>query len=214
MYKTIILDIDGTILDSERVLLSAFQKCLKETMGLEKSIEDLELIIGMKEDEVAKLFTNNDFEKKKIISQWSNNVKNSEERAQLYPHVEATLSTLKKNGIKLGIVTSKKDLHMKNEFNHLGINKYFDVIVTSDSVTNAKPHPEPLELAIKKTNSKKNETLFVGDSIFDLGCAENTGVDFALASWGAKSDDRLYKTSIILNSFKDLLTLQFPAPNA
>lgn len=205
MYKTILLDIDGTILDSEKGLILAFQKSLKDNLGLKKGIKDLESIIGMEEEEATRLFTDNDFYKKKIISEWSNNVKNSKERAQLFPDVEDTLMMLKKKGTKLGIVTSKTNLHMKNEFNHLGINNYFDVIVTLNSVTHPKPHPEPLELALKKTKSKKNETLFIGDSIFDLDCAKNTGVDFALASWGAKSNDRLYKNPIILNTFKDIL---------
>lgn len=205
MYKTIILDIDGTILDSEKVLLLSFQKSLKETIGLEKNLKELELIIGMEENNAAKLFTDNNLNQKKITTNWSNNVIEFKNFANLFPYVEDTLKNLKHNGIKLGIATSKKDLHMKNEFNHLGINHYFDVIITIDNVKNPKPHPESLELAIRKMNSKKSETLFIGDSIFDLKCAENAGVDFALASWGAKPDERLYKSLIILNSFKDIL---------
>ncbi|NLM68324.1 MAG: HAD family hydrolase [Enterococcus sp.] len=209
MYKTILLDIDGTILDSEKVLLSALQESIRDTIGLKTNFKDLEVTIGMREEEVSRLFTDNTFEQKKIITQWSNNIKNTKNRAQLFPHVESTLFNLKKNGVELGIVTSKTDLHMENDFNYLGINKYFSVIVTSDNVINPKPHPEPLELAIKKIETNKNETLYVGDSIFDFYCAKNAGVDFALATWGAKDDDKLYNNSIILNDFKDILDFAY-----
>ena len=205
MYKTILLDIDGTILDSEKVLLSSLQKSVQDVIGLKINFKDLEATIGMEELEVSRLFTSSSFDQQEIITRWSDNIKNTKERAQLYPHVETTLSNLYKNGTKLGIVTSKTNLHMENDFNYLGINKYFSAIITSDSVVNTKPHPEPIELAIKKLEASKKETLYIGDSIFDLGCAKNAGVDFALATWGAKDDDRLYNDSIILKSFKDIL---------
>ncbi|WP_218212178.1 HAD-IA family hydrolase, partial [Pseudomonas sp. 2822-15] len=50
----------------------------------------------------------------------------------------------------------------------MGIDRFFDVIVALDQVDNYKPHPEPLEKAMKALGSVPEKTLMIGDSQHDI----------------------------------------------
>ena len=47
MYKTILFDIDGTLLDSEKNLLTAFQSALRDVLHISRGLAELEAIIGL-----------------------------------------------------------------------------------------------------------------------------------------------------------------------
>lgn len=213
MYSSIILDIDGTILDNNNVLISSLQKSLEEILKIERKIEDLEFMTGIDEDTITKKLSIRANQKQQLLSCWSANIKQASKQVELFPLVEETLINLKKSGTKLGIVTSKRNIHLENDFNDFNLNKYFDIIVTSDDTSLTKPNPEPLEYCLKKLKCSKKEALFIGDSINDLKCANSAHVDFALAGWGAR-DKRLYSLcSKVLNSFSEIQKMVFLVNN-
>lgn len=205
MYKTILFDIDGTLLDSEKNLLTAFQSALRDVLHLSRSLTELEAVIGLHEIKAAALFTKNPEEQNRIIRLWTEYVKNSPAPPPLFPQAVQTLLELRDRQAVTGIVTSKTAEHMKHDFNKHQINDLFDVLITSDQTSHPKPHPEPLELALQKTGSSKDACLYVGDTYSDLLCAKNCGVSFALALWGAKDDPRLGDADYKLRQFSDLL---------
>ncbi|WP_270778764.1 HAD family hydrolase [Holdemanella biformis] len=204
MYKTILFDIDGTLIDSEKYLMDALNKALKDIFNLSLTIKDFEFLLGKTETEIAKLVTSNKSLQKKLTKEWTKNVSLQKEPPILFNNVLETLYILKKRNIKIGIVTSKTKIHMKNDFDKLNINHLFDVIVNADMVTNTKPNAEPLLAAIKKLHSTPNDTLFIGDTHSDLECARNANIKFGLALWGTKlhlDDPKI----LYLNSFEDVI---------
>ncbi|MDT2556634.1 HAD family hydrolase [Enterococcus raffinosus] len=203
MYTTILFDIDGTLLDSNPMLISAFKKAL-ESVGLKYSTEKLDYIIGLTENEAATLFTKHDEEKRLLISNWTRFVKHSRNDAKLFPGVIDVLSLLLLKNKNVGIVTSKRKKHMLVEFDRFNINHYFDTIVTSDDVKFPKPNPEPLELAMTRLNADKESTLYIGDTKSDWSCSKSAGVDFALASWGTTLPSSSFPNSHILSRIDDL----------
>ena len=96
---------------------------------------------------------------------------------QVYPDVEPTLSGLRAEGLKLGLVSNgfKKDLqHVLGE---LRLKKWFDVVVCIDSCNCAKPDKEIFLYALDKLGVKPSEALFVGDSVVhDYEGAMNVGI--------------------------------------
>ena len=56
--------------------------------------------------------------------------------------------------------------------------QYVDLIVGEDDVVNQKPDPEALNKAINDTCSTANQTIYVGDSVFDAEMATNAKIDF------------------------------------
>ena len=59
-----------------------------------------------------------------------------------------------------------------------------DVLVCADEVTNPKPHPEPVEKAVRTLGGDVRETVYVGDSIHDMLSGRAAGVRTAAALWG------------------------------
>lgn len=205
MYKTILFNIDGTLIDSEKYLTEALDKALKDIFNLSLSKKDFEFLLGKTETEIAKIITSHKRLQNKLTKEWTKNVSlQKEPPTLLFNNVLETLHILKEKNIKIGIVTSKTKIHMKNDFDKLNINHLFDVIVNADMVTNTKPNAEPLLVAMEKLQATSDETLFIGDTNSDLECAKNANVKFGLALWGTKLhlDD---PNILYLNSFEDVL---------
>jgi pyrophosphatase PpaX len=64
-------------------------------------------------------------------------------------------------------------------------------VVGSDDVTNPKPHPEPVLLALERTCRAGSDAVFIGDSRHDIECGRAAGVKTAAALWGPFDRDHL-----------------------
>ena len=84
---------------------------------------------------------------------------------EVYPDVEPTLCELKKEGIRIGLVSNgfKKDLN--RVLKELDLEKWFDTIVCIDSCNCAKPDKEIFLYTLESLGIKPDETVFVGDSV-------------------------------------------------
>ncbi|MEG0450304.1 MAG: HAD hydrolase-like protein, partial [Lysinibacillus sp.] len=70
-----------------------------------------------------------------------------------------------------------------------------------------KPHPEPLLVCLEGLHATKNEAVYIGDSIYDMQCANSAGVKFALALWGSKTTNGFESADYVLNAPKDILNI-------
>ena len=97
-----------------------------------------------------------------------------------------TIQKLKEKGYLLGLVTSGFKKDVENHLVRLGLDVYFDSIVTAQDTIKHKPEAEPLLKLLENLNLEKEEVFYVGDSKYDAKCAQNAGIDFALAKWGSR----------------------------
>ena len=110
----------------------------------------------------------------------------------LYPGVKHMLQKLHGHGVKLGIVTQKVRAFELNgrlagasrELEEVSVAGLFSVVVGFEDVSNYKPHPEGVELALKRLGAGLRETLMVGDSTADIGAAKAAGCWSCHATWG------------------------------
>ncbi len=65
----------------------------------------------------------------------------------------------------------------------LNMEKLFEVIITSDDVSEKKPSPEGLFKALSQLNSSADNTIFIGDSINDLLAGSRAGIESVLVGW-------------------------------
>ena len=127
------------------------------------------------------------------------------ETLQAFPGVIEGLKKLDRKGIKLGIVSSRTRPSVDRYLKHIGIYKHFKLIVTPENTEKHKPNPQPVEWALAQLNSKKEETLFIGDATFDIESGNAAGVDTALVSWSHNPIHEMkIKPTYILNSFDEL----------
>jgi HAD superfamily hydrolase (TIGR01509 family) len=122
----------------------------------------------------------------------------------LYKFTLPTLHALKKQ-YKLVIATGSSKISLIHSVPKNFTNN-FDFVITIDDVKNSKPNPEQLILVMKKTRVKPEETLMVGDSIYDGLAAKRAGVDFVGVRTGYTSKKLLYHAGalIVLRSIKKL----------
>jgi len=103
---------------------------------------------------------------------------------QLCPGVEACLTRLKANGVRLGLCTNKPQGPARDICQKLGLDRYFGAIHGARDTVAKKPDPASLLNCIAELQGAPDSTLYVGDSQVDQQTALNAGVDFALFTGG------------------------------
>ena len=98
--------------------------------------------------------------------------------------VEEALKALKENGLKLGIVTSKREAMARRSLSCLGLLDYFDVIVTPEYTEKHKPQPDPLWKACELAGGiDPKNTIIVGDATYDILCGNSAGATTVAVSY-------------------------------
>ncbi|NJK96573.1 MAG: HAD family hydrolase [Bacteroidales bacterium] len=182
MYKYIIFDIDGTMLDTEKAILCALQKLLKIEKNKDYSADELSFVLGIPGHiALAKLDISNI---DNVNNKWNSYLREYDSYIRLYPGISSTVRNLSENGIITGIVTSKTREEYEADFVPFGMHTYFNYVVCADDTQKHKPHPEPLLKALEMANISASLTLYIGDTIYDQQCSLAAKVDFGLALWG------------------------------
>jgi HAD superfamily hydrolase (TIGR01509 family) len=98
-----------------------------------------------------------------------------QERPALLPGARIVLRRLEKNFI-VGLVTSGNRSRVRRQLREFGLAKYFSACVCSEDAPKKKPHPAPLELALKRLRATPDESVYVGDTAEDIEMARRAGV--------------------------------------
>lgn len=184
MYKCLALDVDGTMINTEKSIFHALGRVLKEELHREFNDEEMASSIGMLGEHTMALFKVPNPEE--ALNRWYRYLDESRGMNRVYDGIEGLLKTMKDSGCKLAVVTSRKSFEMDNDPLFCKIRHYFDEVVTADLVPAPKPDPSSLHRLMERQQLTPDEILFVGDTIHDSRCAERAGVDFVLAGWGAR----------------------------
>lgn len=200
MYKCVALDVDGTLIDTERAIFHSLGRVLKEELGREFTVAEMEISIGMLGEHTMALFNVPDPEG--ALKRWYAYLDEARGMNALYAGIEMTVRKLKEAGCRLAVVTSRKTFELEDEPLLAPLRPYFDEIVTSDMVEAPKPHPAPLLRLMAQQNLRAEEILFVGDTIHDSQCAQNAGVDFVLAGWGARYPETIPSLHDLLHPYE------------
>ncbi len=101
---------------------------------------------------------------------------------------EAMLQMVREQPVYVAVVSNKRGVNLRQELVHLGWEAYFDMVVGADDAEYDKPHPAPVQLALQTSSVTPGEAVwFIGDTIIDLECAQNTGTTPVL--YGAVDTD-------------------------
>jgi len=117
------------------------------------------------------------------------------------------LINLKKNGYRLGIVTSKRRVMAKRGIKLTGFDKIVEVLVALEDAPRAKPEAEPVLKALEALNATPGQAVYVGDSPFDIRCGKKAGVQTVGVTWGISPQADLEKENpnAIIDNWQQLL---------
>ncbi|WP_338216821.1 HAD family hydrolase [Companilactobacillus muriivasis] len=207
MSKTILFDVDGTLVDTEKTIIKSWQKTLKDTLNIEPAAEELFYVLGIPGTKAVQKYSNSPQQSKELLTLWEQNDHKMFHYSELFDGIISMLQQLKANNIKLGVVTSRTNQELQLVLNNFDLEKYFSTFITASKTKLHKPNPEPILKAIETLQIDPAETLYIGDSIYDFQCARNANVEFALASWGSKDNPEFSKVDYLLKQPTDLVKL-------
>ncbi|MBE3553558.1 MAG: pyrophosphatase PpaX [Thermicanus sp.] len=213
-YNTFLFDLDGTLLDTNELILQSFLYTLNRFYPGKYTREEILPVMGKPLLEQMRLFGPERAEELvRVYREY--NLAMHDALIREFPHVSQTVKELFLRGAKLGVVTSKQRLTTLMGLRYFGLENYFSAIITMEDVKAHKPHPEPVLTALERLKAEKEEALMIGDSTFDLDAAHAAGVDAAAVAWSLKPLELLRSCNpeYILHDIRELLHLATPLMN-
>ena len=206
--KALLFDFDGTLLNTNELIIHTFMHVLEERFPGQYSPKDCMDFIGPSLRETFEQLTPNEIDEMiEKYRQW--NYANHDNLVTEYDGVVDTLEKLKEKGIRLAIVSTKRRDTIEKGLDLMGAKHLFEFWVGVDSVKNVKPDPEPVLLAIEKLGVSKEDVMMIGDNYHDIVAGKNAGVKSAGVAWSIKGEEylRQFNPDYILQHMSDLLTI-------
>lgn len=181
MYKVIIFDCDGVLVDSEKGLSEIAADVLSEYFDLPAVPEDFLPFIGMGEDmyigEVVRKYNGNYTPDIKSII-YKEYIARAYGIVTVFDGLTDMLHKLKDEGYKMAVASSADDSKVAVNLGILGLGEdFFDAIITGSAVTKKKPDPEIYLLAASRFDISKSECVIVEDAISGVQSGINAGID-------------------------------------
>ena len=189
--KYIIFDFDGTIGDSQSLIVKTLQDTMRARKLEVKSDEACAKTIGLRLDEAFEIFLDN---KKTMI-------------VQPFPHVIETLRELHRRGYILGMASSRNHCSLDGYVHQMQLEDIFSSIVAGDDVEHAKPAPDMVFKALKEMKGTADGTLVVGDMNFDVDMAHHAGCKACAVTYGNGTRQQLASAEWIIDDFAELLEI-------
>lgn len=205
---TILFDLDGTLIDTNELIISSYLHTLNKYYPNKYHREDVLPFMG---PPLYEAFGSVDQDRtEEMIREYRRyNHEKHDLLVKEFPGVNQTMEILKEKGFKLGIVTTKLLDTVQKGLRLTKLDPYFETIVALDHVSKTKPDPESIFKALEQLDSSKERAIMVGDNYHDILAGKNAGTKTAGVAWTAKGRDYLaqFKPDYMLDEMPDLLKI-------
>ena len=205
--RGIIFDLDGTLIDSYRAIYLGFHHAYV-SLGLPPlAYEEVRKVVGRGLDHTFRELLGEERAPRAVTLFREKYEEVFQTHTTLLPDVREALESLHGRGVSLAVATNKLGRFSRAILEHFGMGKLFAVVVGDGDVSQNKPHPEMLYLAMEKMGTARDETVFVGDSVIDIQTARNAGVRVLAVPTGNTDREDLVKArpTVLLEKFSDLV---------
>jgi phosphoglycolate phosphatase len=211
--KLVIFDVDGTLVDSQEIILEAQRRTFAahrlEPPGREAAIS----IVGLSLIEAFTVLTDAKGPVESLAQTyreaWSDVRGDPDFQDPLYPGARDALAALaRRDDLVLGIATGKSRRGVAHLLERYRWQDWFATIQTADDHP-SKPAPDMILAAMAETAADPGSTYMIGDTSFDMAMAAAAGAHPIGVSWGyhATGDLKAAGAERIVADFKDLLHL-------
>ena len=194
-FEALLLDLDGTLIDSHMVIYRSLDETFREVAGLEYREEWWHERVGKPLDVLFK-FAIAEYDLREVsmddlVDAYRKHQKVHELDVLVYPGVIEALDRIQNLGIPMAIVTTKHTEATVRQMERAGLTKFFATVVTGDQVENVKPHPEPFLTGAHRLGIPHTDCAAVGDTSGDILSAKAAGSYSVAAMWGAAHPEQL-----------------------
>jgi pyrophosphatase PpaX len=182
--RAVLFDLDGTLLDSERVDLLSMTRLFRDDLGLDVDEEDVSKYRSIPSREVLGQVAPDRAEE--LLAAWLRYHEELLDEAQLFPGVLESIQALSKADLGLGVVTGQSKPELNATRRHIAMDGLIDVWVSSDDAPFSKPHPAPLFVALETLGCPAGQAVMIGDTGFDMEAGRRAGTSLGAALWGVR----------------------------
>ncbi|EAR60660.1 HAD family hydrolase [Neptuniibacter caesariensis] len=193
MYKLLIFDWDGTIIDSAARIVSSMQSAASDC-GYEVPSDDaVRNIIGLGLPEALRILVpgiTDDGITRMRQSYGHYYLGEDSTPSPLFTGAQRSLESMHQKGMRMAVATGKGRNGLNRAFAETGLAHLFETSRCADETT-SKPDPHMLEELLQETRVKASEAVMIGDTEYDLEMGRRAGMDVIAVSYGAHHIDRL-----------------------
>lgn len=212
MKKTIILDFDGTLADTQSLIVRTMQQTIAELQLEARTDEECAAMIGLPlkqcfthlipmtdemGDRCAETYRRIFFE----------NVHSMD--VPTFPHVLETIRQLTNDGYTLTIASSRSRVSLMHFVESMHLQDDIAYIVASDDITHSKPHPESVLVTLEHLNVKAEDALVVGDTTYDIEMGHRAGCKTCGVTYGNHSRQELAEAGAdwLIDDFSQIIQI-------
>ena len=203
--KYIIFDFDGTLANTNNIIIASWQATFEHYLGYTLPVREIEATFGeILVNTIGRLIP--DAPVNEVVDYYRAYQDSHQQDYEVYVFegIRELLEQLRERGCIIGVGTSRTAYSFWNYMKKLGMDGYVDEAVTMNDVTSHKPDPETIDAVLIKMMAHAGEAydsgsgipdavrkaaLMVGDTKYDIGCANNAGVDSVMVGWSHYVDE-------------------------
>ncbi len=192
--ECVLFDLDGTLIDTAADFRLVLNQLLQEHSKTSLPIEAVHRTVSDGARALVKLAFEIDEDQadfpalhQRLLELYYNQLNSTE--AALYPGLDSLLQQLEAQEIPWGIVTNKPEKYSIRLLAQLQLTHRYSVLVCPDHVSETKPDPEPILLALQKLGCNSERAVYIGDHVRDVQAAKNADVIAVAAAYGYLSEN-------------------------
>lgn len=220
--KYIIFDFDGTLANTNNIIIASWQATFEHYLGYTLPVREIEATFGeILVNTIGRLIPDAPVNEVVDFYRAYQDSHQQDYEVYVFDGVRELLEQLRERGCIIGVGTSRTAYSFWNYMKKLGIDGCVDEVVTMNDVTSHKPDPETIEAVLIKMMAHENgqhttdnavpdsvreAALMIGDTKYDIGCANNAGVDSVMVGWSHYVDEE----AMLAEGYKPTYNIEKP----
>jgi HAD superfamily hydrolase (TIGR01509 family) len=209
MIRTVILDIDGTLLFSNEAHARAFVEAARELGFTAPPAEEVQRLIGMGGDKLiprAFGFSQED-DRGQRLEERKGNIFRSRylHSLQPTPGTRELLERLRSDGYRLVVATSANEEDLDGLLRRAGVKDLIEKATSGGEVDASKPDPDVVHAALEQVGSRPQDAIMIGDTPYDVEAATRAGVGLIAVRTGGWDSEGLQGAIAVFDDPADIL---------
>lgn len=184
MFRAILFDLDGTIIDTIDLLVHCFDRVLGDLTGRRWSREEVVALFGPTEPAIIERFAPPEQRAAGCEAFFSCYDALHDRLARPFAGIDRVLEDAHARGLRLGLITNKGRRTTEITMRKCGLDRWLEAVVTGEDAPAPKPDPAGIQLALARLGVVPEEALFVGDAPSDILAGQRAGVRTCAVTWG------------------------------
>ncbi len=203
--KYIIFDFDGTLANTNNIIIASWQATFERYLGRSMPVRQIEATFGeILVNTIGRLIPEAPVSEVVDFYRAYQDSHQQDYAVYVFEGIKEVLGEMRARGCIIGVGTSRTEYSFRNYMKKLGLEGYVDEAVTMNDVTRHKPDPETIDAVLIRMmerdgieydsasgipGSVRDAALMIGDTKYDIGCANNAGVDSVMIGWSHYVDE-------------------------